>query len=152
MIRRLRGTGRKLGRDAISAEPHPAHAAGGAAPATTALGTISPNGREEGAALWRQRGDAQPFPQWACEKKYMLYDNKICTGHEAAECAGCLNVRVASVGMELAVDRGDHIHYKASKRICIIRNQNVQMILSTMRRSWRHWLTPRKQGKPGADR
>ena len=48
-------------------------------------------------------------------KKYMLYDNKICTGHEAAECAGCLNVRVASVGMELAVDRGDHIHYKGAR-------------------------------------
>ena len=83
-------------------------------PATTALGTISPNGREEGLRC----GANVVMPNLSpvgVRKKYMLYDNKICTGHEAAECAGCLNVRVASVGMELAVDRGDHIHYKGAR-------------------------------------
>lgn len=40
-------------------------------------------------------------------KQYELYDNKICTGEEAAECRGCLSRRVASVGYQLVSDRGD---------------------------------------------
>ena len=40
-------------------------------------------------------------------KQYDLYDNKICTGEEAAECRGCLGRRVESVGYELVRDRGD---------------------------------------------
>ena len=40
-------------------------------------------------------------------KQYELYDNKICTGEEAAECRGCMSRRVASVGCELVTDRGD---------------------------------------------
>ena len=39
--------------------------------------------------------------------KYTLYDNKICTGEEAAECRGCLSRRVESVGYEIVTDRGD---------------------------------------------
>ena len=41
--------------------------------------------------------------------KYMLYDNKICTGEEAAECRGCLSRRVESVGLHLVSDRGDAV-------------------------------------------
>ena len=40
-------------------------------------------------------------------KQYELYDNKICTGDEAAECRGCLGNRMQSIGYELVVDRGD---------------------------------------------
>ena len=40
-------------------------------------------------------------------KQYELYDNKICTGEEAAECRGCLGARMLSIGYELVVDRGD---------------------------------------------
>ena len=40
-------------------------------------------------------------------KKYELYDNKICTGDEAAECKSCLQGRIERIGYELAVDRGD---------------------------------------------
>ena len=40
-------------------------------------------------------------------KKYELYDNKICTGDEAAECRVCLKNRVKSVGFELVEDRGE---------------------------------------------
>ena len=40
-------------------------------------------------------------------KKYELYDTKICTGDEAAECRVCLKNRVKSVGFELVEDRGD---------------------------------------------
>ena len=41
-------------------------------------------------------------------KKYLLYDNKICTGNEAAECRLCLENRIRSVGYEIAVSRGDY--------------------------------------------
>ena len=42
-------------------------------------------------------------------KNYDLYDNKICTGDEAAECRMCLERRVASVGYELVTERGDYL-------------------------------------------
>ena len=42
-------------------------------------------------------------------KQYELYDNKICTGEEAAECRGCLSGRVESVGLHLVSDRGDAV-------------------------------------------
>jgi biotin synthase len=38
----------------------------------------------------------------------MLYDGKICTGDEAAECRLCMERRIASVGCQVAVDRGDY--------------------------------------------
>ena len=41
-------------------------------------------------------------------KKYLLYDNKICTGDEAAECIRCLSGRVKTVGYEIVTDRGDY--------------------------------------------
>ena len=40
-------------------------------------------------------------------KKYALYDGKICTGEEEAQCVGCLQGRVASVGYTLVSSRGD---------------------------------------------
>ena len=42
-------------------------------------------------------------------KKYALYDHKICTGEEAAECVRCLAARVESTGYKIVVSRGDHI-------------------------------------------
>ncbi|MBQ2320682.1 MAG: [Lachnospiraceae bacterium] len=43
----------------------------------------------------------------AVRDKYKLYDNKICTGEESAQCKGCLQKRIESVGYEMVVDRGD---------------------------------------------
>lgn len=40
-------------------------------------------------------------------KQYDLYDNKICTGEEAAECRDCLEQRVLSTGYRLVAERGD---------------------------------------------
>jgi len=40
-------------------------------------------------------------------KKYELYNNKICTGEEAAECKMCLQNRINSIGYQIVVDRGD---------------------------------------------
>ena len=47
-------------------------------------------------------------------KKYDLYDNKICTGEEAAECNVCLRNRVASIGYEIVESRGDYNDISAS--------------------------------------
>lgn len=75
-------------------------------PATTALGTLDPRGREKGL----EAGANVVMPNLSPvgnRKLYELYDNKICTGEEAAECRGCLGRRVESVGYQLVEDRGD---------------------------------------------
>jgi len=75
-------------------------------PATTALGTIHPKGREKGILA----GANVVMPNLSpvrVRKKYTLYDNKICTGEEAAECRFCLQKRIESIGYEIVVDRGD---------------------------------------------
>jgi len=41
-------------------------------------------------------------------KKYLLYDNKICTGDEAAECVACMARRILNTGYEIAAVRGDY--------------------------------------------
>ena len=76
-------------------------------PATTALGTIDPKGREKGILAGANVVMPNLSPV-SVRKKYELYDNKICTGDEAAECRQCLNRRMESIGYELVVDRGDY--------------------------------------------
>ncbi len=75
-------------------------------PATTALGTIHPQGREKGILA----GANVVMPNLSpveVRKKYELYDNKICTGEESAQCRGCLDNRMRTIGYRLVVDRGD---------------------------------------------
>ncbi|MDE6427015.1 MAG: [FeFe] hydrogenase H-cluster radical SAM maturase HydE [Ruminococcus sp.] len=75
-------------------------------PATTALGTIAPDGRELGL----KTGCNVVMPNLSpvdVRKKYSLYDNKICTGEEAAECKDCLHRRIESAGYEISAERGD---------------------------------------------
>ena len=79
-------------------------------PATTALGTIDPRGREKGILA----GANVVMPNLSPSNvrgKYLLYDNKICTGDEAAECIRCMTARVASVGYQVVERRGDHIRF-----------------------------------------
>ena len=79
-------------------------------PATTALGTIDPRGREKGILA----GANVVMPNLSpsdVRGKYLLYDNKICTGDEAAECIRCMAMRISSVGYETVVDRGDHVSF-----------------------------------------
>ena len=76
-------------------------------PATTALGTIAPDGRERGILAGANVVMPNLSPV-SVRKKYELYDNKICTGEEAAECRGCLEQRMMSIGYTLEVSRGDH--------------------------------------------
>ncbi len=75
-------------------------------PATTALGTIHPQGREQGILA----GANVVMPNLSpvnVREKYKLYDNKICTGDEAAECRNCLSRRMEGIGYEIVTDRGD---------------------------------------------
>lgn len=76
-------------------------------PATTALGTIDKNGREMGILAGANVVMPNLSPV-SVRKKYSLYDNKICTGEEAAECRFCLQNRMQKIGYELVVDRGDY--------------------------------------------
>ena len=75
-------------------------------PATTALGTLAPDGREQGILAGANVVMPNLSPV-AHRKDYDLYDNKICTGEEAAECRGCLGARMLSIGYRLVVNRGD---------------------------------------------
>ena len=75
-------------------------------PSTTALGTIAVNGRELGL----QHGANVVMPNLSpveFRKQYSLYDGKICTGEESAQCKDCLSLRVKSAGYRIVNDRGD---------------------------------------------
>ncbi len=76
-------------------------------PATTALRTASEDGREAGILS----GANVVMPNLSPENvrgKYLLYDNKICTGKEAAQGLEELKASMASIGYQVVVDRGDY--------------------------------------------
>ncbi len=75
-------------------------------PATTALGTIDPQGREKGILAGANVVMPNLSPV-SVRKKYALYEGKICTGEESAQCRDCLAQRMRSIGYEVVVDRGD---------------------------------------------
>lgn len=76
-------------------------------PSTTALGTIHYKGRELGI-LWGANVVMPNLSPTNVRKKYMLYDNKICTGDEAAECRFCMQRRMESIGYKVVCGRGDY--------------------------------------------
>ena len=43
-------------------------------------------------------------------EKYLLYDNKLCTGDEAAESLLSLKQRIHNIGYEITVSRGDSMN------------------------------------------
>ncbi len=76
-------------------------------PSTTALSTISPNGRELGL----KAGANVLMPNLSptdYRKLYSLYDNKICMGDEAAESLLQLKKSVQKTGYNIITDRGDY--------------------------------------------
>lgn len=77
-------------------------------PATTALGTIAPDGRERGILAGANVVMPNLSPV-AHRKDYSLYDNKICTGEEAAECRWCLHARMERIGHHIVESRGDSL-------------------------------------------
>lgn len=82
-------------------------------PATTALGTICKNGRELGILAGANVVMPNLSPV-SVRKKYSLYDNKICTGEEAAENLVLLEKRFNKIGYTLSSDRGDYIEEDSS--------------------------------------
>ena len=75
-------------------------------PSTTALGTIDPSGREFGLRCGANVLMPNLSPV-AVRKKYELYDNKICTDEEAAECRDCLERRVSLAGYKIVTHIGN---------------------------------------------
>lgn len=77
-------------------------------PSTTALGTVNENGRQLGILS----GANVVMPNLSpanVRKKYLLYDNKICTGDEAAESLKSLKKTMAEIGYEIVEARGDYV-------------------------------------------
>ena len=75
-------------------------------PATTALGTIKPGGREMGI----RAGANVVMPNLSPKRhrqKYLLYNDKIATGVESAEGLNALKEQMKAIGYEVVESRGD---------------------------------------------
>ncbi|MBQ9938380.1 MAG: [Oscillospiraceae bacterium] len=75
-------------------------------PATTALGTLEPNGREKGILA----GANVVMPNLSpsdVRGKYELYNNKLSSGGESAQRIKELSDRMESIGYKIAMTRGD---------------------------------------------
>jgi biotin synthase len=75
-------------------------------PATTALGTIDPLGREKGILAGANVVMPNLSPA-SVRKKYMLYDNKLSDGAESAQAKAALEQRMNAIGYTVTVARGD---------------------------------------------
>jgi len=75
-------------------------------PATTALGSIDPAGREKGILSGANVVMPNLSPV-SVREKYMLYNNKLSSGAEAAQNLEELKTRMAAIGYEVVIDRGD---------------------------------------------
>jgi biotin synthase len=85
-------------------------------PATTALGTISPLGREKGLMAGANVVMPNLSPK-EVRKLYALYDHKICTGDEAAECRLCMEGRIRNFGFVPNLTRGDMAGWEAPEGV-----------------------------------
>ncbi len=75
-------------------------------PSTTALGTIDPNGREQGILA----GANVVMPNLSpadVRDKYMLYNGKVSSGSEAAQGLADLKARMEAIGYQVVSSRGD---------------------------------------------
>lgn len=83
-------------------------------PATTALGTLHPQGR----TLGLQAGANVIMPNLSpidVRSKYLLYANKLASGAEAAESLSLLKAEIEAVGFEMALDIG-HVNAAAKSK------------------------------------
>ena len=75
-------------------------------PATTALGTIDPLGREKGL----RAGANVVMPNLSpveFRRLYDLYENKICVGDESAHCRYCIEKRIEAAGYRVSMSQGN---------------------------------------------
>lgn len=82
-------------------------------PSTTALGTIDPLGREKAI----KAGANVVMPNLSptdVREKYEIYENKICTGDEAAHCRQCIEKRINSTGSYVDMARGDYVDWRTN--------------------------------------
>lgn len=85
-------------------------------PATTALGSICKNGREQGILA----GANVIMPNLSPEdvrEKYLLYNNKLHTGSDAAENKRLLEEQMEAIGYHIVTGRGDYPGNTAEDRI-----------------------------------
>lgn len=75
-------------------------------PATTALGTIHPQGRELGILAGANVIMPNLSPK-SHRSQYSIYDNKLSTGSEAAETVSTTLTQLNQLGVEIPTDRGD---------------------------------------------
>ena len=77
-------------------------------PATTAMGTIHPMGREmallSGANVLMPNITINEF-----KKHYLLYPDKICINESGTECIECQNIRLKNIGKVISFERGDSL-------------------------------------------
>ncbi len=75
-------------------------------PSTTALGTLEKTGREQGLCAGANVVMPNLSPVGVREL-YSLYENKICTGEESAQCVDDLKKRTERIGYRIVTDIGD---------------------------------------------
>jgi biotin synthase len=75
-------------------------------PATTAAGTLEPDGREQMIRCGANVVMPNLSPITA-KKDYLLYPGKICLDEDGLQCIGCLGLRIASVDGKMSFERGD---------------------------------------------
>ena len=81
--------------------------------ATTALQALDPTGREQGLSFGANVIMPQLTPT-EVRRDYLLYEGKPCLDESAAQCKGCLEARIRSVGREVGYDEwGDSHHFSA---------------------------------------
>lgn len=77
-------------------------------PATSALGTMHPQGRERAVNAGANVVMPNLSPQ-DTRALYAIYNNKLSTGSEAAESAADIRARMKAIGYDVPTDRGDFI-------------------------------------------
>lgn len=83
-------------------------------PATTAMGSLDPVGREK--ALKAGANVVMPnLSPVNLREKYEIYEGKICTGDESAHCRKCIEKRINKAGFEVDLSKGDHINWEGLK-------------------------------------
>ncbi len=82
-------------------------------PATTALGTIQPDGREQGILAGANVVMPNISPEDA-RRRYLLYNRKVDAGADAVKSRLLLQEKIEAIGYEVVVGRGDYKEDKES--------------------------------------
>ncbi|MNY72592.1 biotin synthase [compost metagenome] len=73
------------------------------------MGSLDPQGRER--AIKAGANVVMPnLSPISVREKYALYENKICTGDEAAHCRSCIEMRIKVSGFDVDMGRGDSLN------------------------------------------